>query len=220
MTKKMFVFVAAMALVLCIAGVAQAEPPVTCDRTGNVLWNSSFEDVSAGTGPPASPLNYWYLADRGGTGQFSTDYAHTGDYSAKIVGGNPNSMKQDKTSRGGIAIDLDPLLMYHQCVWVYLTDLADPVLGTAILFRAGWGLNGYDAGKTYYVKETNKWVQVIDDRVFTGNTECSMWSVRAFSGAVPVYFDDACLAVPEPASIAGLLTGGLGLLGFAIRRRK
>jgi len=222
MTKKIIVFVAALALVLSLAGVAQAD----CDGVGNVLWNSSFEDVSAGTGPPALPLNFWYLADRGGTGQFSTDQAHTGYYSAKIFGGVPNSMKQDQNSRGGIKIDLDPLLTYQQCVWVYLTALADPVLGTQIYFRAGWGTNGYDAGATYYVTETNKWVHVVDTRLFTGNTECSMWSVRAFTGGDPngsnvVYFDDACLdPVPEPASIAGLLTGVLGMFGFAIRRRK
>lgn len=209
MTKRILLFAAALVLVLCLAGVAQA---------ANVLWNASFEDVSQGTGPPASPLNYWYLADRGGTGQFSTNQAHTGDYSATIVGAAPNSMKQDQVSRGGIKIELDPLLTYQQSVWVYLTELAAPE-GTQIYFRAGWGDNGYDAGATYYVTETNKWVHVVDTRVFTGNTECSMWSVRAFSGAVPVYFDDAEL-IPEPASIAGLLTGVLGMFGFAIRRRK
>ncbi|MCX6343788.1 MAG: carbohydrate binding domain-containing protein [Armatimonadetes bacterium] len=209
MNKRMLMIVFALVLAFTVGSVVQA----------NVLWNSSFEDVSAGVGPPALPLNYWYLADRGGTGMFSTDQAHTGDYSAKIVGGVPNSMKQDQGSRGGVKIALDPLATYSQSVWVYLTALADPILGTQIYFRAGWGLNGYDAGATYMVTEANKWVQVVDTRTFTGNTECSMWSVRAFSGNDAVYFDDAVLA-PEPSSIVGLLTGGLGMLGFAIRRRK
>jgi len=181
----------AVALALSVGSVAQA---------ANALLNSSFEDVSQGTVPPPSPLNGWILADRGGTGEFSTVFAHTGLYSAKIVNGNPNSMKQENVA-------LDPLATYQQSAWVYLTDLADPVLGTAILFRCGWkvlpgDLPVYDAGATYYVTETNKWVQVVDTRSFTGYSVCSMWSVRAFSGAVPVYFDDVDLS-SAPACPSG-----------------
>lgn len=201
MNKRMVKFAIALALAVSVAGAAQAQ---------NVLWNSGFEDGATS----------WVLADRGGTGSISTAYAHSGLNSATIVGATPNSMKQD-ASRGAI-IALDPLKTYHQSVWVYLTQLADPVAGTQIFFRAGWGSNGYDSGASYYVTEANKWVKVVDTRAFTGNTECSMWSVRAFSGTNPVYFDDAELsaAVPEPSSIVGLLAGGMGMFGFAIRRRK
>ena len=128
-----------------------------------------------------------------------------------ISGGNPSCVKQE-------LVPIAEGATYCQSAWFKIPD-ASPTNPLQVRLRfayhvePGGGLlyPAYDQWIT-----TSDWVQVVDPTAYQPqDNHLDYWSARIYGAG---YVDDASFAVPEPGSMAGLVTL-LGLAGFAIRRR-
>ena len=166
-----------------------------------------------------------------GSAEFSTEQAHSGDYSLKItedpIGGTPQAYLAWVTG-------LQEGDVVTASVWAQSYNGTDSIPRGRLWghYTAGDDINAYDgsaSGPDEYAGATD-WDCIQHSWTIAAGKEALVIEGRIYSSSDPgnnvVYFDDLCVTVPDHASVTvvpepntlGLLFAGLALFGFLRRK--
>ncbi|MCE5315268.1 PEP-CTERM sorting domain-containing protein [bacterium] len=207
---------------LCVALIAMS---ATCSYAANMLPDGGFTTVPSSLTDEGSTWltgNTWVFqnvrADGGNElGVLNQVAGVSGGYAAQITRGSGNSWLA--LSSGAVQVTAGQ--SYNFSFWMKLND---PLLDT-------WG-NVASFGNSDFTDWKGNTLQILTNRtegwvhyqgVYTAPTGANYAQVQFctnYAGTVATVSDVYLGAVPEPGSMAAVLSGFVGLIGFATRRRK